>query len=145
MVTLNKRTFLGVPALAALGLAGAAQAKDAPSADACAKLPAPDYRLPITKGPFGPEPGSLKTYQAPDWFRDAKFGIWAHWGPQAVPRQGDWYAKRMYLHDAVGRSGAPRQDPANAYHLEHYGHPSKFGYKDIIPLWKAEKWDPEQL
>ncbi len=75
MMTLSKRGFLGVPALAALGLAGAAQARDEPSADACAKLPAPNYRLPMTQGPFRQEPESLKTYQAPDWFRDAKFGI----------------------------------------------------------------------
>ena len=102
--------------------------------------------LPIAAGKFKPTDESFKQYQYPDWFRDAKFGMWAHWGPQAVPRQGDWYAKRMYQHEVAGRGGgATRQDPANAYHLEHYGHPSKFGYKDIIPLWKAEKWDPEQL
>src|SRR5450631_2000643 len=107
--------------------------------------PAPISNLPIAKGKFQPTDESFKQYQYPDWFRDAKFGMWAHWGPQAVPRQGDWYAKRMYLHDTVGRGGTPRQDPANVYHVEHYGHPSKFGYKDIIPLWKAEKWNPEQL
>ena len=78
---------------------------------------------------------SFRDYQYPEWFRDAKFGIWAHWGPQAVPRQGDWYAKRLYQEG----------NPAYKYHLENYGHPSKFGYKDIIPLWKAERWDPEQL
>jgi alpha-L-fucosidase len=135
MVTLNKRAFLGVPALAALGLAGVAQAKDEPAADACAKPPAPDYRLPIANGPFRPEPDSLKTYQAPDWFRNAKFGIWAHWGPQAVPRQGDWYARYMYV------PGHPHYD----HHLKTYGQPSKVGYKDIIPLWTAEKFDPEGL
>jgi alpha-L-fucosidase len=86
-------------------------------------------------GPFSPTDESLKGYSCPDWFRDAKFGIWAHWGPQAVPRQGDWYARRMYEPD----------DPAYKYHVEHYGHPSQFGYKDIIPLWKAEKWDPDKL
>lgn len=135
MVTLNKRAFLGVPALAALGLAGAAQAKDEQSADVCAKLPPPDYRLPMAKGPFRPEPDSLKTYQTPDWFRDAKFGIWAHWGPQAVPRQGDWYARNMYV------PGHPHYD----HHLKTYGQPFKAGYKDIIPLWTAEKFDPEGL
>ena len=63
-----------------------------------------------------------------------------------MPRQGDWYAKKMYMHDGMGRGGkAAEPDPDNIYHVEHYGHPSKFGYKDIIPLWKAEKWDPEQL
>src|SRR5678815_55223 len=77
--------------------------------------------LSIAAGKFKPDDESLKQYQYPDWFRDAKFGMWAHWGPQAVPRQGDWYAKRMYLHDAPGRGGAAsRQDPANIYHLEHY-------------------------
>ncbi len=109
--------------------------------------PAPDTNLPIAAGKFQPNDESFRQYQYPDWFRDAKFGIWSHWGPQAVPRQGDWYARKMYEHDAVNRrTGAPAgQDPDNKYHLEHYGHPSKFGYKDIIPLWKAEKWDPEQL
>jgi len=84
---------------------------------------------------FLPTDESFKQYQYPEWFRDAKFGIWAHWGPQAVPRQGDWYAKKMYQEGSADYK----------YHLEHYGHPSKFGYKDIIPLWKAEKWNPEQL
>ena len=90
---------------------------------------------PIADGPFKPSMDSLKQYQCPDWFRDAKFGIWAHWGPQAVPMDGDWYARGMY-------------EPGNKhykYHLAHYGHPSEFGYKDIIPLWKAEKWDPDHL
>ena len=91
--------------------------------------------LPIAEGPYKPTDESLKQYQYPEWFRDAKFGIWSHWGPQAVPRQGDWYAKRMYQ----------EKDPAYKYHLENYGHPSEFGYKDIIPLWKAEKWDPDKL
>ena len=86
-------------------------------------------------GKFQPTDESFKQYQYPEWFRDAKFGIWAHWGPQAVPRQGDWYAKQMYQEGSADYK----------YHLAHYGHPSKFGYKDIIPLWKAEKWDPEQL
>ena len=86
-------------------------------------------------GKFKPTDESFKQYQYPEWFRDAKFGIWAHWGPQAVPRMGDWYAKKMYQEGSADYK----------YHLEHYGHPSKFGYKDIIPLWKAERWDPEQL
>src|SRR3974390_375689 len=85
--------------------------------------------MPIAPGPFQPTLESLKQYQCPDWFRDAKFGIWAHWGPQAVPMDGDWYARGMY-------------EPGNnhyKYHLEHYGHPSEFGYKDIIPLWREER------
>ena len=84
---------------------------------------------------FKPNKESLKQYKYPEWFRDAKFGIWAHWGPQAVPRQGDWYARKMYEEGSDDYK----------YHVAHYGHPSKFGYKDIIPLWKAERWDPEKL
>ncbi len=90
---------------------------------------------PVAEGPYKPADESLKQYQYPEWFRDAKFGIWSHWGPQAVPRQGDWYARRMY----------EEKDDAYKYHVEHYGHPSVFGYKDIIPLWKAERWDPDKL
>ena len=78
---------------------------------------------------------SLLQYQCPDWFRDAKFGIWSHWGPQSVPMFGDWYARNMYIQDTE----------QYLYHLRHYGHPSKFGYKDICALWKAENFDPDGL
>ena len=54
---------------------------------------AQQQKPPVPEGPFKPTDESLKQYQYPEWFRDAKFGIWAHWGPQAVPRQGDWYAE----------------------------------------------------
>lgn len=97
---------------------------------------------------FKPTEESFKQYEYPEWFRDAKFGIWAHWGPQAVPRQGDWYAKKMYQNqswDWSTKSFTEKPDEDYTYHVAHYGHPSKFGYKDIIPLWKAEKWNPEQL
>ena len=95
---------------------------------------------------FKPTDESLKRYRCPEWFRDAKLGIWAVWGPESVPMQGDWYARKLYLNDEVdkeGKSIGPSRH--NQYHVEHYGHPSKFGFKDIIPLWKAEKWDPEHL
>jgi alpha-L-fucosidase len=86
--------------------------------------------LPIVKGLYNPNDSStFRQYKCPDWFRDAKFGIWSHWGPQAVPRHGDWYAKKLYQQGSGN----------NKYHVKTYGHPSKFGYKDIIPLWKAEK------
>ena len=84
---------------------------------------------------FQPNIESLQRYQCPEWFRNAKFGIYCHWGPQCVPRAGDWYARQMYIQDH-------RQ---NKVHLEKYGHPSEFGYKDIIPLWKAENFDPDAL
>ena len=50
----------------------------------------------VTEGPFKPTWESLQQYECPDWFRDAKLGIWAHWGPQAVGEAGDWYAKFLY-------------------------------------------------
>ena len=84
---------------------------------------------------FKPTFSSLRQYSVPEWFRDAKFGIWSHWGPQSVPMFGDWYARNMYI------EGTPQYE----YHLRHYGHPSKFGYKDICALWKAERFDPEAL
>jgi alpha-L-fucosidase len=98
------------------------------------KLAAP-LNLRMIPGPFQPTMDSLTNYSCPEWFQDAKFGIWAHWGPQAVPMDGDWYARGMYEPD----------NKHYRYHTNHYGHPSEFGYKDIIPLWKAEKWDPDRL
>jgi alpha-L-fucosidase len=92
-------------------------------------------QITITPRPFQPAWDSLQQYKCPDWFRDAKFGIWAHWGPQAVPMDGDWYARGMY------EQGSGHYK----HHLANYGHPSTNGYKDIIPLWKAEKWDPDRL
>jgi alpha-L-fucosidase len=91
--------------------------------------------LSIAPGPFSGSMDSLTNYNCPKWFRDAKFGIWAHWGPQAVPMEGDWYARLMY------QQGSPDYKD----HLARWGHPSTNGWKDIIPLWKAEKWDPEKL
>lgn len=90
---------------------------------------------PIAKGPFKPTWESLHNYKTPDWFRDAKFGIWAHWGPQCEPEAGDWYARGMY------------QEGSRQYkvHLEKYGHPSAFGFKDVINKWRGENWDPEEL
>ena len=90
---------------------------------------------------FSPNMESLRTYECPEWFRDAKFGIWSHWGPQSVPMQGDWYARAMY---EEGNKKKYKKD-IYEYHIKNYGHPSEFGYKDIIPLWKAENFDPEAL
>jgi alpha-L-fucosidase len=78
---------------------------------------------------------SLKQYRVPKWFRDAKFGIWAHWGPQCQPEHGDWYARSMYMEGSDDYK----------FHLEKYGHPSRFGFKDVIHQWKAENWNPEEL
>jgi hypothetical protein len=75
--------------------------------------------FPLTEGPFSPNWESLQRYQFPEWFRDAKFGIWAHWSAQCVPEQGDWYARGMY------QEGSGQYN----YHVEHYGHPSQFGFR----------------
>lgn len=78
---------------------------------------------------------SLHEYKPADWFADAKLGMWSHWGPQSVPMEGDWYARHIYV------EGSPQY----LHHLRHYGHPSRFGYKDLVKLWKAEKFDPDAL
>ena len=90
----------------------------------------------ISAGPFKPTWQSLiDGYQAPDWFRDAKFGIWAHWSAQCVPEDGDWYAREMYI------QGSGHYD----HHLKTYGHPADTGFMEIDNLWKAENWNPDDL
>ena len=90
---------------------------------------------PIASGPFKADWNSLTNYQTPEWFRDAKFGIWAHWGPQCQPEHGDWYARSMY------------QQGSGDYksHIVEYGHPSTNGFKDVIHEWKAANFNPDQL
>ncbi len=120
--TVNRRRFLQSSAASAA----------AAFAVRSGALPAADR---IAPGPFAGSYDSLKQYRTPEWFRDAKFGIWAHWTAQCVPEQGDWYARRMYMQgDAVYDS-----------HLARYGHPSQFGFMELDNLWKAERWQPEQL
>ncbi len=90
---------------------------------------------PIAAGPFQADWSSLTNYQTPEWFRDAKFGIWAHWGPQCQPEHGDWYARNMYM-------------PGNndfKLHRAEYGHQSTNGFKDVIHAWKAENFNPDKL
>jgi len=89
----------------------------------------------IHPGPFKGTRESLQSYKVPDWYRDAKFGIWAHWGPQSAPEQGDWYARRMYIEG----------EAQYRWHKEHFGPQSKVGFKDVIPTFKGEKFDPEHL
>jgi len=90
---------------------------------------------PVASGKFESTWQSLSQYKVPDWFRNAKFGIWAHWGPQCQPEQGDWYARGMY------------EEGSDYYkwHVAHYGHPSKAGFKEVIHDWKAQNWDPDKL
>lgn len=79
--------------------------------------------------------GISRLYTVPEWWRDAKFGAWAHWDPQSMPEQGDWYARGMYI----------QANPQYEYHLEHFGHPSEYGYKDICHNWLIDRWNPEEL
>ncbi len=77
---------------------------------------------------------SLKKYQAPDWFRDAKFGIFIHWGVYSVPAFGsEWYPRQMYLQGS----------DEYKHHIQTYGPQNKFGYKDFIPMFKAEHFDAD--
>jgi alpha-L-fucosidase len=131
----SRRDFLEASALAAgAGLTAslwqsqllAAAAGPAPSAGGTPQIPA---------GPFAGSRESLKAYHVPDWFADAKFGIWNHWGPQSAAEYGDWYARRMYVEG----------EPQYKHHLEHYGHPSKTGFADVIKSWKADKFDADYL
>jgi alpha-L-fucosidase len=89
----------------------------------------------MASGPFSPDWKSLSAYKTPEWYRNAKFGIWAHWGPQCEPEFGDWYARGLY------------EEGSDAYkhHLQKYGHPSASGFKDVIHQWKADRWDPDSL
>ncbi|HEX2586402.1 MAG TPA: alpha-L-fucosidase, partial [Steroidobacteraceae bacterium] len=95
-MAISKRNFLRLPLVAMLGAESVSNASDV-SSGISDNSQAPKYDLDVTPGRFQPTVESLKTYQTPEWFRDAKFGIWAHWGPQAVPRMGDWYARFMYV------------------------------------------------
>ncbi len=90
-----------------------------------APLSALALNLPITPGPYTGTMDSLTNYTCPEWFRDAKFGIWAHWGPQAVPEEGDWYARLMYVSDEVDRKTGEHKGPSKDYkdHLARFGHP----------------------
>ena len=123
--------------LALPGLLRAAPPTPTPTpASMPAPAPGPDSgMLPVTDGPFKPDWASLHQYQTPDWFRDAKFGIWAHWTAQCVPEMGDWYARKMY------QQGSPDYRDS----LEKHGPQSVFGFKDYDHLWKAEHWEPAKL
>jgi alpha-L-fucosidase len=98
-------------------------------AAALANLPA------LPPGPFQPTWDSIQqNYKDPDWFRDAKFGIMMHWGIYSVPAHAsEWYVRYMY-----GGNKDVMQ-----WHTEHYGPPTKFGYKDFLPMYTAAKWDPD--
>ena len=90
---------------------------------------------PVESGQFEPTWQSLSKYKVPEWYRNAKFGIWAHWGPQCQAEQGDWFARGMYAEGS----------DYYKWFVKRYGPQSKFGFKDVIHDWKAENWNPEKL
>jgi len=92
--------------------------------------------LPVAAGPYSPDWKAMsRLYQTPEWWRDAKFGAWAHWDPQSMPEDGDWYARGMY------QEGSQQY----RYHTNHFGHPSEYGYKDIAHNWVIDRWKPNEL
>ena len=87
----------------------------------------------IARGPYRDDWASLARYRVPQWYQDAKFGIFIHWGVYAVPAfNNEWYPRNMYIQGS----------PEFQHHLDTYGPHKDFGYKDFIPLFKAEKFDP---
>ena len=103
--------------------------------DAARKALLTDVDRTANAGPYRPDWESLRHYETPDWYKDAKFGIFIHWGVYSVPAFGnEWYPRNMY------------QEGSEEYkhHIATYGPPSKFGYKDFIPRFKAEHFDPVQ-
>ena len=92
----------------------------------------------VSAGPFAPTWESLGEYEVPQWYRDAKFGIFIHWGVYSVPAFGsEWYPRQMYI-DAVRRG-----DNFFEHHRKTYGPQSRFGYKDFIPRFKADQFNPD--
>jgi len=93
--------------------------------------------IPVAAGPFEPTWESIeKNYPGePAWLREAKFGIWVHFGPQSAGESGDWYARKLYT------------EGTSAYknHLKRYGHPSEVGYKEVLRDWNPTKLDPAKL
>jgi alpha-L-fucosidase len=102
-----------------------------------ATFPEVKMDFPMATGPFEPTWESInQNYPAGEsWLREAKFGIWVHFGPQAAGESGDWYARKLY------------QPGTEAYanHLRSFGHPSVSGYMDVLRNWNPNKLDPQDL
>lgn len=122
--------------------------------DALINPSATTFKFNIAPGPIKPTDASIAAhYQCPEWFRDAKFGIYMHWGINSIPGYDGHYGRWMYWYQEP--DSALRKYPILGYrahapkvyqhHLKTYGHPSKFGYKDFIPMWKADKFNADSL
>ena len=94
-----------------------------------------EVRRVAAAGPFAPAWDSLARFEIPAWYQDAKFGIFIHWGVYSVPAFGnEWYPRNMYKRD----------EKTFAHHVAQYGPQSRFGYKDFIPRFRAEKFDAKR-
>ncbi len=92
--------------------------------------------VPVAAGHYSADWKAIsRLYTVPEWWRDAKFGAWSHWDPQSMPEDGDWYARGMYIQGNAQYN----------YNLNHFGHPSEFGYKDIAHNWVIDRWNPNEL
>ena len=90
---------------------------------------------PVETGQYSPDWESLKQWECPEWFKDAKFGIWAHWGPQCHAESGDWYGRHMYYEN----------EWQSRYHAQTFGWMSDYGLKELCRDWKGENWNPDEL
>ncbi len=89
----------------------------------------------IAEGPYKPEWSSLTAAKVPEWFNEKRFGIFVHWGLYSVPaNSNEWYSRNMYI----------KGMPAYEHHIKTYGPQSQFGYKDFIPMFTAEGFDPKE-
>ena len=97
----------------------------------------------VVSGKSSPYQDVFSQFQCPQWFRDAKFGLWLHWGPQTIPAKGaGWYARHMYMEPQDPKI-EPWGKEAWQYHRDTFGHQSEVGYKELCHMWKAEKFDAE--
>jgi alpha-L-fucosidase len=120
----SRRQFMKVASLAAVGLA-----------TETGNLGTARSVYPGLPDKYQPNWDSLRQYRVPDWYRDARFGIFLHWGVYSVPAyDNEWYPRNMYV----------RSEKAFDYHRRQYGPQSIFGYKDFIPMFRAERWEPDR-
>lgn len=96
-------------------------------------------QMPEYVGPYTEDWESLIKHEEPEWFRDAKFGIYTHWGVYSVPAWGhEWYPRKMYIEKDFRRGNYFK------YHTEKWGDPAEFGYSDFVPLFTAEKFNAQE-
>lgn len=121
-----------VAALAAACAVIAHAGAEAPSVQERVAAKVREVKAVASRGPFAPNWASLEHFQVPGWYEDGKFGIFIHWGVYSVPAYGnEWYPRNMYKRD----------EPTFQHHIATWGPQSTFGYKDFIPMFKAERFD----